>query len=262
MNHRDSMIDPRHLRTSQYVDDTQLRKRIAIHDRFSTSSQNWCHWLFEQIAFPRRPRTLELGCGTGLFWNENRHRLPGELVLTLTDISEGMLQSARTALQGISFESQIADAQSLPFADASFDLVIANHMLYHVPDIALSIQEIRRVLVPGGCLYAATNGIDNMREMFELTGKDVSQRPVATRFSLENGAAQIEGSFDQVERRDFPCDLAVTEVQPVIDYLESTALEYDLTSEQVQHARDIVADAIAQNGAFRIRKSAGVLIAR
>lgn len=262
MNHRDSMIDPRHLRTSQYVDDTRLRKRIAIHERFSTSSQNWCHWLYEQIAFPRPSRALELGCGTGLFWHENRHRLPTELTLTLSDISEGMLQSARTTLAGIPFDSRVADAQSLPFPDASFNLVIANHMLYHVPNIDQAIQEIRRVLVPGGHLYAATNGVDHMREMFELAGKNAAQRPVAARFSLENGAAQLESSFTSVERRDFANDLAVTQVQPVIDYLESTAVEDNLTSDQVQHAREIVSEAIKRDGGFRIQKSTGVLIAR
>ena len=262
MNHRDSMIHPRHLRTSQYVDDTRLRKRIAIHEKFSTSSQKWCQWLFDQMAFPRSPRILELGCGTGLFWQENRHRLPFGTELTLTDISEGMLQSAHQSLEGVPFESRVADAQSLPFPDASFDLVIANHMLYHVPDIDLPVREIRRVLRPGGFLYAATNGIEHMREIFELTGKGFALRPVATRFSLENGATQLEKSFASMERRDFANDLAVTEVQPVIDYLESTAVEDNLTSSQIDHAREIVSEAIARDGAFRIRKSTGVLIAR
>ena len=101
-----------------------------------------------------------------------------------------------------------------------------------------------------------------MRELFELTGKGAAQRPVATRFSLENGAAQLEKSFASVERRDFANDLAVTEVQPVIDYLDSTAVEDNLAGDQIEHAREIVSEAIAQDGAFRIRKSTGVLIAR
>jgi len=49
------------------------------------------------------------------------------------------------------------DAQWLPFADASFDCILAMHMLYHVPDRDLAIAEMRRVLRPGGVLLALTN---------------------------------------------------------------------------------------------------------
>ena len=57
---------------------------------------------------------------------------------------------------------------SIPFADASFDAIIAMHMLYHVPDPAAAIAQMHRVLKPGGILAVTTNGAGNLRRMHEL----------------------------------------------------------------------------------------------
>ena len=262
MSLQDIMIDPQHLRTSQYANDAQLRKRIVIHQLFSTNSQSWYHWLFDQIEFPRQPRILEVGCGAGTFWSENRHRLPSGMCLSLTDLSAGMLDSARSTLDGIPITCCVADVQSLPFADGSFNLVIANHMLYHVPDIAGALREVRRVLVPGGRCIASTNGIEHMRELLELSGKSGADRPVMSHFSLENGARKLEAEFPAVERRDFANDLEITDVQPVIDYLESTATGDKLSPGTLEQARAVVASAIARNGHFRVHKATGLFIAR
>lgn len=265
MNLPDPMHDPHHLRTSQYADDRQLRKRIALHEGFSTNPQSWFEWLFNQIEFPDRPRVLEIGCGTGAFWSENRHRLPSFGMLVVTDLSSGMLASTRQRLNDLVPDGLVADAQHLPFANDSFDVVVANHMLYHVPDIAQAVSEIRRVLAADGQLFAATNGETHMAEMNDLISFVQGRRPnrsIATRFSLENGADVLRRTFSLIERRDFDNDLSVTEVQPVGDYLESTRIEDALTLDQLERARTIVAEAIASDGTFRIRKSTGMLIAR
>jgi ubiquinone/menaquinone biosynthesis C-methylase UbiE len=260
----DKMTDPDHLRTSQYATDGHLQKRMTLHHRFSTNPRSWIDWLFDQIEFPPMPAVLEAGCGTGILWSENRHRLPDGLDLTLTDISEGMLATTMSHLGDLATVSQIVDIQQLPFPDATFDVAIANHMLYHVPDIPLAISQLARVLKPGGLLIASTNGEQHMVETHDLIETIQGQRPkrtIATRFSLENGAAQLDPWFPRVERREFPDRIEATEVEPVIAYLESTAEEDDLTEDQLEMARGIVADAIARDGAFRIRKSAGVFIA-
>jgi ubiquinone/menaquinone biosynthesis C-methylase UbiE len=57
------------------------------------------------------------------------------------------------------------DAQALPFATHSVDAIIANHMLYHMPNMPAVYAEFCRVLKPGGRLYAATISRDNMREL-------------------------------------------------------------------------------------------------
>jgi ubiquinone/menaquinone biosynthesis C-methylase UbiE len=259
------MTDPDHLRTSHYANDGRLQKRLALHRRFSTSPQPWPLWLFDQIDFPPDPVVLEAGCGTGLFWTENRHRLPEGLDLTLTDLSAGMLATAVSRLGDLPLASQIADVLQLPFPDARFDVAIANHMLYHVPDIPRAVAELARVVRPGGVLIAATNGERHMGETHDLIGTIRGQRPkreITKRFSLENGEAQLRPWFARVERRDFPNDLAVTEAEPVVAYLESTAEEDETTAQQLAMARDIVAGVIAREGVYRIHSVAGVFIAR
>ena len=222
-------------------------------------------WLFDQIAFPDRPRVLELGCGTGALWSESRHRLPNFARFVLTDLSSGMLESTQQRLGDVATVCLVVDAQCLPFADDSFDVVIANHVLHHCPSIGSAVAEIRRVLSECGRFYAGTNGLLNMVELFALMTDRAdmeSIRLTLNHFNLENGGDHLRASFGGVERCDFANDLQVTEVQPVIDYLESTQIEDNLTQHQIERARIIVAATIANVGAFRIRKSTGILIAR
>ena len=158
--------DQNRLRT-QYRDATNLSARINLHARFSTNAYGWHRWVFDQ--FEPRPhwRVLELGCGPGTLWLKNRDRLPEDWDIMLSDFSPGMLEEARRKLASLPhpFAFRQMDAQAIPLPDASLDAVIANHMLYHIPDRQKAFAEIRRVLKPGGRLYAATNGHNHLREL-------------------------------------------------------------------------------------------------
>jgi ubiquinone/menaquinone biosynthesis C-methylase UbiE len=116
---------------------------------------------------------LEVGCGTGNQWTNNLDRIPRGWRFMLTDFSAGMLAEAQENLSGKlhHVEFKIADAQDLPFPDASFDAIVANHMLYHVPDRPKAFAEFRRVLKPGGKLYAATNGKHHMTGLYAMTDR-------------------------------------------------------------------------------------------
>jgi len=86
-------------------------------------------------AAPDSAHVLEVGTGSGALWQENADRIPPDWKVTLTDLSPGMLADAETALSPLRpFTFRQADAQDLSLPDASFDAVLANHMLYHVPD--------------------------------------------------------------------------------------------------------------------------------
>lgn len=260
MSHR--MLNPQYLRTTQYQNDSQLQKRIEIHRRFGTNSQPLYHWLFGQIHFPPKPHVLEIGCGNGSFWLANAEALPEHIELTLTDLSAGMLADARNRLVDVlPHTALVADAQKLPFDDASFDIVIANYMLYHVPDTRRAIREIRRVLKSSGTLYAATNGVDHMHELLELAPDYRDDDPVTRQFALENGKEQLAESFANIDRHDFIDHLEITEVQPVIDYLASASDDDTLSGMELERITTFVEDRIRQNGAFRVHKSTGLFTA-
>src|SRR4051794_3247217 len=144
---RARFTDQRYLRGEQYRDSGNLRARMTIHERFSINRRGWHRWVFDQVDLPAGARVLELGCGPGRLWQENADRLPPAWRLTLTDYSPGMAREAReglrTGLPPGALTVLVADAQSLPCPDRAFDAVIANHMLYHVPDRARAYAEVR-----------------------------------------------------------------------------------------------------------------------
>ncbi|HEX8982336.1 MAG TPA: class I SAM-dependent methyltransferase [Ktedonobacterales bacterium] len=162
--------DKQHLATVQYRDASNLNARASLHARFGANEHPWFRWLFDQFArlTPNNAAVLEVGAGPGALWRDNLDRTPAGWKVTLTDLSEGMVDEERRAISHPAFTCTTADVESLPFDDNTVDVVIANHMLYHVPDRPKALSEVRRVLRPGGAFIAATTGEHNMREMSEL----------------------------------------------------------------------------------------------
>jgi SAM-dependent methyltransferase len=261
-------VDANQFLSQQYRDGGNLSARAQLHALFSTNRQGWPSWSFERLALPPSARVLELGCGPGWLWRENRERIPSGWALTLTDLSPGMLDEARVNLSSLERPPhfQCVDAQALPFADSSFDAVVAHHMLYHVPDRPRALAEIARVLEPAGCLYAATNGAHNLLEIDELVGSVLPELGRGTvfvhgsEFTLENGAHQLLSHFSDVRACWFDDALAVTEVEPLVAYILSSSLR--LSAAQVAQLRAAVATRLADQGVLRIRKSVGMFEAR
>jgi ubiquinone/menaquinone biosynthesis C-methylase UbiE len=101
-------------------------------------------------------RSLEIGAGTGYFTlNMARAGVIG--TATCSDISPGMLQTLRdnAGRLGLEVRTEEADAERLPFADESFDLVFGHAVLHHIPDLGQALAEFARVLAPGGTLLFA-----------------------------------------------------------------------------------------------------------
>jgi len=250
----------------QYKDGSKLSARIRLHQRFSTNRYGLMRWMFDCFRIPENSSVLELGCGTGILWRSRVQVAPGWRVI-LTDMSGGMIRETRANLArlGHPFTFAEADAQALPFRDASFDAVIANHMLYHVPDIPRALGEIRRVLKPSGFCYAATFGAGNMREIDELAARFFSiprMTESGARFGLESGEAHMRRAFGDVQIERYPDSLAVTEAEPLMEYVCSMRVRSRVSDEQLAGLRRYLENEIAAHGEIRISKDTGMLIAR
>jgi ubiquinone/menaquinone biosynthesis C-methylase UbiE len=260
---------------AQYRDASNLNARIALHSRFSTARVNWYRWLFDHFRLPEGARVLELGCGPAKLWRENLERIPEDWHITLTDASPGMIKEARAHLEDAprGFEYGIVDVQNVPFEDASFDAVIAIHMLYGVPDQHRALMEMRRVLKPGGRFYASTNGKTHMQEIGDLAahfaeGETLERIRKAHRlnsFRLEDGVEMLSGHFGGVTLHRYRSSLRVTEAEPLLAFILSAtaAAEFrerpdEATVRRLEDFKAHLRERIAAEGAVHITQASGL----
>lgn len=218
-----------YLQKHQYKDDANLNARIRVHRQFSTNTYPWFWWVFDHFQMPPACRVLELGCGPGDLWAENAHRIPKGWEVTLSDFSMGMLQRAQEKLDHTpqQFVFRLIEAQNIPYPPESFHGIIANHMLYHVPNRRKALSEIKRVLKPKGRAYFATVGENHMSELLNLVAQFDPQlthehKIEKVNFTLENGAAQLSRYFSDVRCYRQENALHVTEVKPFVNYVLSS----------------------------------------
>jgi ubiquinone/menaquinone biosynthesis C-methylase UbiE len=259
--------DQNYLLSSQYKDATNFSVRVDLHRRFSVNTYGFHCWVFDHFPSGEKCKILELGCGPGFLWLSNQRRIPANWQIVLSDFSPGMLQEARQRLGEEHFAYQVVDAQAIPFADESFDVVIANHMLYHVPNLPQALNEIRRVLKPGGHLYATTFGREYMRELDELIVKRwpaSSWQGMGARvsFLLENGQKILAPFFAQITTYLYENALEVTEAEPLVAYVLSGSRGSLLTSEQRESLTSLVRQELTTHGTLHITTASGMFEAR
>jgi SAM-dependent methyltransferase len=210
---------------------------------------------------------LDVGCGTGAFWSSLPHPL-GEVRLVLADLSRAMLElAARAATQQVARASGVeANVQRLPFDDESFDVVVANQMLYHATNPDVAIKEIRRVLRPHGTLMASTIGPMHLHELFDIEQSIFNEprtRILGDIFGPVSGVAPLERYFESVEWRTFNDSLRCTDVDDVVSYLTSTPPSDRATPEQLTKLREETQRRMdAGGGVLDVTKESGVFLAR
>ena len=257
----------------QYQNAANLNARIALHQKYSTNKFGWFRWLFGQLKdIPPSAAVLDIGCGQGNFWRENISEVPAGWVITLSDLSDGMMMDAwrNLVVTNRSFKYKQADATHLPFSDASFDVVIANHMLYAVSDTTLAIREIRRVLKPGGTLLASTFGKGHLLELYpfiEMLDEHALQDQnnifyLQPSFRLDNGAAQLEPVFSEVARLEYEDSFVIDATQPIMDYLLSGFDKNALAPGKTRDVQRELKNLLAHNGNITITKRSGCFVCK
>jgi SAM-dependent methyltransferase len=250
---------------AQYATDANLRARMALHARFATNPVPWMRWVFDQLALREGESVLEVGCGTGALWVGNADRTPAGCTLRLTDASAAMVDAARDALSRAHVEAQVEvmSAESLAVGTASQEVVVANHMLYHVADLRRALAEIRRVLRPSGRLVASTNGRRHMIELDDLAEEVVraERDRLVERFGLENGADVLGATFDDVTLRGREDALEVTDADALVAYVASLPTAAGLSRSDLERLRARIAAHLAR-GPFHITRQSGVFLAR
>lgn len=175
-----------------------------------------------------RSNILELGCGNGILWKTNQDKIGINQRIKLTDFSEGMLNDAKTVLTDVkgNFEYEVMDAQNITYPDNYFDIVIANLMLYHIPNRKKAFSEITQVLKTDGTFYASTFGRNNMRELNDIFSDYYPQLKcsldvLSNEFGLENGKSKLENYFEDIQVEKYPDHLEIDKAEPIINYVLS-----------------------------------------
>ncbi len=259
--------DQHYLLTQQYGTTKNLNARIALHQQFSRAAVNWYTWMKAHFKLCNGQKAIELGAGNAMQWRINRLDYPKKSQITLTDFSMAMLREAEAALTGDDrFCCMVCDAQNISLADAQFDWVAANHMLYHVPNIDKAVAECARIVKGDGVFIASTNGCKHMRDIDALVRQFEPAYKADLlphdRFSLQNGAGFLAPHFVDVHLDIFYDDLWITQPAPLVNYIFSIEDAAAMIGEQRRQALTNNFDQmIKSQGGILIRKETGVFLA-
>jgi DNA-binding transcriptional MerR regulator/precorrin-6B methylase 2 len=261
-----------HYLVDQYKNASNLDVRIRLHQEYSTNPVRWFPWIFQELHIKPGQKILEIGCGTGELWLENRDRIPPGTKLILSDKSQGMIEDVQNRLNQIDktdiieetqVETMVFDCQKIPFPDESFDLVIANHLLFYIKDRQQVLLEVKRVLKPGGTFVCSTYGKDHMKEITQLVqdfDADIvlSEKNLYEEFGLENGKEELLMVFPEVEEKRYEDELVVDKAEPIVDYILSChGNQHEHLSRRYLEFKEFVRQRL-EKGPFHITKMAGI----
>jgi len=256
-----------------YATQDQLKVRILTHEIYSQPKIEFAGWVLDQATWQGTETVVDIGCGAGVYLHQARQRCRRYIG---GDLSLGMLQSLPVG----NYKLLNLDAMLLPFARDAVDVILANHMLYHVPNIRTAVSQFQRVLKPGGRLIAATNSSFNLLELKELMQTTAAHFGIAQQlastsadfvwpFTLENGRDFLSNAFSVVERYDLTSALVFPTAEPLLAYIDSIRdlylsflpqpVTWSIFLEAVQRRLE---DLLRENGEIRVRKHAGVFVCK
>lgn len=209
---------------------------------------------------------MEVGCGTGSLWENDAELIDTFSELVLTDISAGMIELVKEKYAGRkNIQIQAMDVLDMPFEDQSFDIIVANSMLYHVNDVAAALGNICRVLRDDGVFCATTFGKNGQLQyinhaMFEM-GLSDSMKIDEISFSLENGGDILRNYFSVIHEEAYDNHLDVLEPMDLVDYIFSMSSMSHLEPSNRDKMNAYFESKKDDQGMFRIPQVYGMFIA-
>lgn len=252
--------------SKQYADSSKLAARARLHQEFSVG-EPWFPWVMDRLPLKSGDHVLDIGCGPAWFWAASQGHFPA-VHLTLADQSEGMVKEAVERCAPLGFASvsgQQADVAALPFADQSFDVVIAMHMLYHVADQEKAVAEMHRVLRPGGTLAVTTNGVGDLKQLYALSTAfgAAPVNPAAVAFGFDKAESLLARKFGNLTKAVAPGGLHVTDPEVVFLALTSYPPGDGASEEQLDAFRRAIADTFESGGGvLDVQKETGLFLSR
>ena len=256
----------------QYSDTEKLRIRIDTHERYSERTDTFFDWMLAHIAPERGMRLLDVGSGPGPYHAALAERGVG---VVATDQSSGMMREvmAQAARLGPPTAAVRADAAALPFAEATFDRVMANHMLYYVEDQTRALADMRRALRPGGRVILATNAADAqgvLSDLHERACRGLAYVPAArdaSTFTLSD-LPLVRSVFPSAQVHVREDAFVFYDAAPALRYYGSGVIDLIVPRGDGRHRRPLldamrieIDAAIARDGVFRVPKNAGCFVA-
>jgi SAM-dependent methyltransferase len=253
------------LRDHAYATRDKLDDRRALYE-LQDPRPDFSGWILDRVPWPTTGRVVDVGCGPGTHLARLTERCP-HLATVAADLSPGMLEAARQEAPGCA--PVAVDACRLPFADATFDVAMANHMLYHVADLDLAVAELRRVVERGGHLVAVTNADDHIGELYRALARAAGRpdwaRP-SRRFTVENGGRVLGRHFAEVDLHHRVGRIALPVAEPAVTFARSMrdlsggGFTDDEWAELIDRFERDARDRIARDGVWRLTTHTGAFV--
>jgi len=276
------ITSPEYSKKFFYSEAKNLEIRIKTHQKYSRSKIKWDKWLLEPLKGKEINNVLDLGCGNGRFIFGLYKMKTGKNFLGI-DISREQIKKAaaevkKRKLKNVKFRE--GDVTGLKRLNKKYDLILCNHMLWHIDNLNPFLKDISGLLTEDGLLFASTNSTDYMKEMYDLHSRICKKLklPAAlqkkirnNKFSLENGKEILSKRFNKVNKYILKDELVFTKAGRFLDYYKTFLQPLIKMYKEVPESRWMqvydevklfVEVRIKDKGKFTVTKNSGYFISK